>query len=103
MPNTYFQRQPLDEAIKTLASGCLRCEICCTTCKPDYIDTVPQYDKWDVLFISDNKAEVTRQLKMAFAYAKRYAGENCKNKDIPKFEDLKETKSDSYTIFIRYK
>ena len=59
-------------------------------------------NNYDVLFTSENKAEINRQLRIAFASAKRYAGENCKNEEIPKYEDLIESKSDLYTIFIRY-
>ena len=101
MPNTYFQRLPLEEAINTIASNSKKCEIC-VTFHPEFIGNVLQFDNYDVLFTSGNKAEVTRQLKKAVACAKRCAGENCKNEDIPKFDNLIESKSDSYTIFIRY-
>ena len=101
MYNTYFSRQPLDEAIKTIASGSKRCLIC-VTYHPEVIGEDPDYTCWDVLYTSNNLREFSKQLKLAYANAKRYAGENCKNSDIPKLEDLTESETDNYTIFIRY-
>lgn len=102
MPNPYFSRLPLDEAIKTLASNSLRCEIC-VTYHSDFLVEDPNYDKCDTLRTSTNKSEITRQLKEAYTYTIRYGRERCKNSGVPKFEDLKEELSDTYTIFIRYK
>jgi hypothetical protein len=102
MPNTYFSRLPLDEAIKTLTSRCIRCEIC-VTYSSDSIAEDPLYDKWDILRTSTDKREVLRLLREAYALAKRHGGERCKNDNLPKFEDLKKEDRGSYTIFIRYK
>lgn len=102
MYNTYFSRQPLDEAIKTIASSSKRCLIC-VTYNPEFIEEDPNYTSCDVLYKSNDLDEFSKQLKFAYAYAKRYAGENCKNSDIPSLENLQETKSNNYTIFIRYK
>lgn len=102
MYNTYFSRQPLDGAIKTIATGSKRCLIC-VTYHPDFIDEDPYYTSWDVLYSSNNLKEFSKQLKLAYANAKRYAGENCKNPNIPSLEHLKESETDNYTIFIRYK
>jgi hypothetical protein len=101
MPNAYFQRLPLEESIKTLASGKKRCLIC-VTYQPEFIAEDPMYVNWDVLYTTTDFKEFSRQLRTAFALAKRYAGENCKNTDIPKLENVTEAKSDSFTIFIRY-
>jgi hypothetical protein len=101
MPNTYFQRQPLEESIKTLASGKKRCLIC-VTYNPEFIAEDPKYINWDVLYTSKDYSEFSRQLRKAFALAKRYAGDKCLNVDLPKLTDLIESQTDSYTIFIRY-
>jgi len=101
MYNTYFSRQPLDEAIKTIATGSKGCLIC-VTYHPDFIAEDPSYKNWDVLYSSNNLKEFLKQLNLAYANAKRYAGKNCKNSDVPRLEDLTESKTDNYTIFIRY-
>lgn len=100
MPNTYFSRQPLETAIRTIVTVSVRCKVCLTY-SPNFIAEDPNYNNWDVLFTSKNKSEVIRKLNEAIQLAKMY-GEKCKNVDAPKFEDLIEEPSDSYTLFIRY-
>jgi hypothetical protein len=92
---------PLEQAINKIVSGSKKCLIC-VTYNPDFISEDPNYNKFEVLFTSTHKSEVIRQLRKSINYANHY-GDRCQNDDIPKFEDLNEEESDSYTVFIRYK
>ena len=100
MPNAYFSRLPLEKAIDTIVSGSKRCLIC-VTYHPDFIAEDPKYNKFDVLFTSQNQSDATKQLRKAIEYAKKY-GDKCNNEVTPTFNELIERPSDTYCVFIRY-
>jgi hypothetical protein len=74
----------------------------CVTYHSETIAENPEFSNWDVIYTSNNQKEFSKQLKLAYAITKRFAGDNCKNSQIPSLIDLTESKTGNYTLFIRY-